>query len=98
MKSRQGFVSNSSSSSFVIVGCHFSDVPGGMNEERANELGLSVPGYGEIDVVGQEIANWEYESLCSTNLQEVNRIALEVAATLKVNPDRIHILSGTYGS
>ncbi len=104
MKIRTGFVSNSSSSSFVLIGKKMSmdelveKFPGDEDwvYDRVEEKGLIYFGE-ESDVIGKELARSEDEVMEETELSfsDLEREAKIVAEILNVPLEEIKLITGT---
>jgi hypothetical protein len=92
VKVRSGFVSNSSSSSFVLVGF---EIP--RNVETDDLLEKHKLSYlSEQDVVGMYINYWDSYDFTISSLQEVESVIATVKAVAKeVGVEEVRLYSGT---
>lgn len=95
MKIRNGFVSNSSSSSFVVIGVKRDNED---DEELLEEIGLSSL-YVEADsydyITGIVITDDEYMEISNTSFLELQEMAQKVADALKVDISEVELITGT---
>ena len=95
MKVRNGFVSNSSSSSFVIIGVKQSCE---MNYKEMRELGLrcfNMDDSNSGEVTGVVICDDEYLGESFTSFKELQEMAQKVADALKVDISEVELITGT---
>ena len=81
MKIRSGFVSNSSSSSFIAIGIKTKKLTE-EQQEAIEKVGLDWNSPNDDPneyVVGQEFACWDdCDGMCSTTIEELERVIMEV--------------------
>lgn len=104
MKIREGFVSNSSSSSYVLLGCKLSE------DEIAQKLGINVDDVYEKlddlglfqdsddDVVGHIIVQYysdgDFDDGINISMAELMKLSNDIATKLSVPVEEIKLLSG----
>lgn len=91
MKIRNGFVSNSSSSSFVIIGVKRTDE----DEDLAEGMESLYVEAGEYDyITGVVLSDGEELDESTTSFAEFQKIAQKVADFLKVDINEVELISG----
>ena len=90
MKIRNGFVSNSSSSSFVVLGIKSDD-----DLENDEFDSIYVESDEDYYVTGMEISDDEYLEETETSLTELNEMAEKVAKALNVPVSEVKLFTGT---
>ena len=95
MKIRNGFVSNSSSSSFVILGVKTDDE---MDYKEMRSLGLNCLHIDEGCYTGIVISDDEYLEESFTSFKELHEMAQKVADALKVDINEVELITGTRSS
>ena len=102
MKIRNGFVSNSSSSSFVILGVKRS---GDYDEIQNEDLGEDIEslyvecsGYDYITgiVLSRSESDCDYLEDSAVSFSELNKMAIKISEALNVNIDQVELISGTH--
>jgi hypothetical protein len=108
VKSRDGFVSNSSSSSFLILGCKVSDVPEPVRSELRGSWESQREFLGEDfwchddcsagdEVVGLRVGEWsEYGPELDLPYMDLIEGLSRVVTKLKVSPQKVKLIGGTY--
>ena len=97
MKIRNGFVSNSSSSSFVILGVKRNgDFEEMENEKFPNKITSLYVEAGDYDyVTGIVLSDDEYLEESCNSFAKLQEMANQVADALKVDIDKVELITGT---